>query len=162
MQTEESTPLAVKEEEEAATSEAVKKPLSHAKLSALSKARSAKLLKQQQKNYHEEMTMTTLNNIYEKLNMIDTKLYSLGKRTAEPLNVVAPAAAPEPKKQKTEETVDFNRSFFTYVPTIGLFIASSVLSRYASQQLRRFWMDRNNTTSDRDTLNWSWMSNDTS
>ena len=154
-----STPEQLPEEE--LKSEITNKPLSHAKLSSLAKARSAKLLKQQQENYKQEMTMTTLNNIYEKLNLIDTKLFSIGKRTANEQAITEQPATKKPKTKPTEkEKEKETKSLLSYAPLVGIFIVSSVLLKYATNRLREDIIDRFTTTSDREHIGWGWLQRD--
>jgi hypothetical protein len=131
-----------------------KKTLSHTKLSSLAKARSEKQLKSQQQNYKDEMMMTTLNHINEKLNLIDSKLYSFGgmKRTLDNLA----EAEVIPKKAKLEETPDTGSyGIVKYLPQIGLLIVGSVATRYATNKIREFLVDGERSTTDRDNIPWS-------
>jgi len=143
-----------KEQDFTETTPTPKKPLSHAKLSSLSKARAEKALKIQQQNFKDEMQMSTLNNIYEKLNLIDSKIFSFGgmKRTMDNLETEKPKS----KKAKTEiikEEAPYG--IIKYIPIVGLFVFGSVVTRYATNKLREYLLDGDRQTTDRDNIPWS-------
>jgi len=131
-----------------------KPTVSQAKLAALQTARNAKSLKKMQSDYNTDIILSTLGNIYDKLNILETRVKNFPKlvKTNDDLSDDEQPAKKKPKLEITKKE-ESNEILSSIPKGIALF-AVSLAVRYGANIFREYWANYKESTVDRDEMAW--------